>query len=229
MTQPALVVALRFAGRLLASACLCIATTCASSTDVPATISSFHRILILGNSITLHGPSPEIGWTGDWGMAATSAAHDYAHIVAAHIPDAALEIRNISTLETNPELFSLHSLDSSLAQSPDLVIVELGDNARDASTFRTAYGALTDRISAVHPAALVCTTTWWERAEVDSVIRSACNGTGEHVVDIGALYLNPLNRAAAERSSLDGGVAIHPGDRGMTQLADAILRALTGG
>ena len=226
MTQLARTSVVRFAGSVLTVACLLLLAACGSSTDVPATISRFHRLLILGNSITLHGPSPEIGWTGDWGMAATSASRDYAHIVAAQIPDAALEIRNISTLETNPALFGLHSLDSSLAQSPDLVIVELGDNVRDVSAFRTAYGALIDRITAVRPAALVCTTTWWGNSDVDSVIRSACNGTGEHVVAIHTLYLDSLNRAAAEHASLDSGLAIHPGDRGMAQLAEAMLRAI---
>lgn len=225
--RPARNSALHRAGRLLVVAAFGVAAaTCGSSTGVPATIAGIHSILILGNSITLHGPSPEIGWVGDWGMAATSAAHDYAHIVAAHIPDAAVEIRNISTLETNPELFALHSLDSSLAKSPDLVIVELGDNARDASTFRTAYQALIGRLSAAQPATLLCTTTWWGNAAIDSVVRSACAGSTSHVVEIGDLYSNPLNRAGSERSSLDNGVAIHPGDRGMTQLADAILRTL---
>ena len=31
------------------------------------------RVLFLGNSITLHAPAPNIGWTGNWGMAATRA------------------------------------------------------------------------------------------------------------------------------------------------------------
>lgn len=225
--QPARDSLLRRAGRLLAWAILPVAiASCASSTDVPATITGFHRILILGNSITLHGPSPEIGWTGDWGMAATSASRDYAHVVAAHIPDAAVEIRNISTLETNPELFALHSLDSSLSKAPDLVIVELGDNARDASTFRTAYQALIGRISAAQPSKILCTTTWWGNGTIDTVIRGGCGGSTARVVEIGDLYADSLNRAGSERSSLDSGVAIHPGDRGMSQLADAILRAL---
>ena len=39
------------------------------------------RILFIGNSVTWHGPKEDIGWTGDWGMAASSAEKDYAHLV----------------------------------------------------------------------------------------------------------------------------------------------------
>ena len=50
------------------------------------------RVLFVGNSITLHGPRPQIGWTNNWGMAATARDRDYVHLlqkkIAAAQPDA---------------------------------------------------------------------------------------------------------------------------------------------
>ena len=38
------------------------------------------RVLFVGNSITRHGPKPDIGWPWDWGMAASSIENDYVHL-----------------------------------------------------------------------------------------------------------------------------------------------------
>ena len=50
------------------------------------------RVLFVGNSITLHGPRPQIGWTNNWGMAASARDKDYVHLlqkkIAAVRPDA---------------------------------------------------------------------------------------------------------------------------------------------
>jgi len=58
------------------------------STDVAATVSvkaendtTIRRVLILGNSITIYSPAPQIGWYGDWGMAAGSKDKDFVHIL----------------------------------------------------------------------------------------------------------------------------------------------------
>jgi len=58
------------------------------------------RILYVGNSITRHGPKPEIGWTNDCGMAASSIDTDYGHVHAAMVarvkPDAAFAYLNVA-------------------------------------------------------------------------------------------------------------------------------------
>ncbi len=61
------------------------------------------RVLFPGNSITLHGPAPAIGWTGNWGMAASAEHLDYVHLVTAGIAAASgvqpeIMVRNIATL-----------------------------------------------------------------------------------------------------------------------------------
>jgi hypothetical protein len=200
---------------------------CRNSIDVPGTLPSFHRILFLGNSITVHTPSPSIGWSGDWGMAASAASSDYAHVLAARIPGATLEERNISTLETDPAQFDVRSIDSSFALAPDLVVVELGDNATDVAGFRSAYAALVGHLATLRGATIVCMSTWWSSPLVDRAIHEACLSNGLPYVDISRLYSNPINRASAERFVPDPSVGIHPGDTGMRSIANALTLALT--
>lgn len=64
------------------------------------------KVLFLGNSITLHGSLPKIGWTNVWGMAASAAEKDYVHLVTCGIEaktgrKADLRIRNLADFERN--------------------------------------------------------------------------------------------------------------------------------
>ena len=43
------------------------------------------RILLLGNSIAWHAPKEDIGWSGDWGMAASCKENDFVHRIIADI------------------------------------------------------------------------------------------------------------------------------------------------
>ena len=52
------------------------------------------KVLFLGNSITLHAPAPHIGWTGNWGMAASALEKDYVHLLMEQISQ---------STETQPE------------------------------------------------------------------------------------------------------------------------------
>jgi hypothetical protein len=162
-------------------------------------------------------------------MAASAPANDYAHVLTSRIPGAALEAVNISALETDPAHFDPASIDSSLARSPDLVVVELGDNATDASAFHSAYSALIAHIAAGRSTTIVCMSTWWHSVAMDLAIHNVSNTAGTLYANIGSLYGDPVDRASAERSFPDPSIGIHPGDTGMKRIANVLLVVLTNG
>lgn len=64
------------------------------------------RVLVYGNSIALHAPKADIGWTNCWGMAASAPGKDFAHLVVSGLEvklgkKADFRIRNLWALERN--------------------------------------------------------------------------------------------------------------------------------
>jgi hypothetical protein len=182
----------------------------------------FTDLFVLGNSITKIGPSAARGWSGDWGMAASSADKDFAHLTAAalHVP---LTVLNFSALEIDPAVQVSQVLSYVQAATPHTaVVVELGDNviAGGASTFAPAYGALLD---AMHFAKLACVSTWWRDDAKDAVIQQACKAHGGTYVFIGDIYpqrTDDVNRYA------DVDTDRHPHDASMALIAARVTAAL---
>lgn len=196
------------------------------------------KVLFLGNSITLHGPAPQIGWTGNWGMAASAKELDYVHLLTAQITKAAgakpqTMVRNIADFERQHLGFNIaKEFKAELEFQPDLVIVAIGENVPELGTdeaianYATSYRRLLDEFRKAGQASLFVRSSFWPNTVKDDIMRKACADVGGTFVDISELGRDPSNAAKAERKIEHEGVAGHPGDKGMRAIADAIFAAI---
>ena len=203
------------------------------------TTNGFRKILFLGNSITLHGPSPRIGWSGNWGMAASAIEKDFVHIVTSRLEKVTgttpeTKILNIARFERQYATYDVEGkLKDAFEFGADLVIVAIGENVpklkseEEKTQFRDGLmKLLRDLKNGQHPT-IVVRSCFWPNAAKDQVLKQACEEVGGISVDIGNLSKDERNYARSERKFAHRGVAAHPGDKGMQAIADAILGAIT--
>jgi hypothetical protein len=204
------------------------------------TLPEVRRILFLGNSITLHGPKADIGWTGNWGMAASSPEKDYVHLVANALAQHTksmpqILVKNIAEFERNFATFDVDKQMTDLfAFDPDLVVLAIGENvpALSSDSIRAQFKSgvmnlLRCAYAKRHPM-LVVRSCFWADALKDQILNEACEEAGGIFVNAGLLGRVEANAARAERTFAHDGVAGHPGDRGMQALADAMVQAILG-
>jgi alpha-galactosidase len=114
---------------------------------------------------------------------------------------------------------------------PDLFILAIGENVPDPETpemqelFQKKVTEFLTFIKEAGCPNIIVRSTFWPRESIDEPLRKACEAIGGIYVDIRALAKEE-NYARSERSFQHDGVAIHPGDRGMKAIADAIWKAL---
>jgi alpha-galactosidase len=199
----------------------------------------FRKVLFLGNSITKHGPSAGIGWTGDWGMAASEAGKDYVHLVVAGLAKSSGQapevlVKNIADFERDfaPYDFAAKQRDA-VDFHADLIILAIGENVPalksdgEQEAFEAAVTRLLTALKGDRAPAILVRGGFWANAEKDAALRAACAAVGGTFVDIGLLGKDEANYARSERDFQHAGVANHPGDRGMAAIAGAILGALS--
>ena len=196
------------------------------------------KVLFLGNSITLHAPAPEIGWTANWGMAASAEEKDYVHLLAADVLKAAgappqLMVRNIAAFERGYDAFDIAGeLKPELDFKADIVVVAIGENVPELTTnkaqtkFAAAFARLLGVLKRNGEPAIFVRGSFWPNALKDDILRKASADAGATFVDIAALGRDESNAARSERKIEHTGVAGHPGDKGMRAIADAIFAAI---
>lgn len=198
-------------------------------------------VLILGNSITLHGPNADIGWTGNWGMAASERARDFAHLLLQRLAARndgtapAAMIENIADFERGFQECAVETAFSAQAGfAAELVILAIGENVPALETaaqqrrFRDQVAVLLAMLRRHGARRIIVRSTFWPNPVTDAMLREACQAAGGVFVDISPLSRDEANYARAERQFAHDGVAAHPGDCGMQAIADALWRAMAG-
>jgi hypothetical protein len=196
------------------------------------------KVLFLGNSITLHGPAPKIGWEGNWGMAATAEDKDFVHLLLSRIAKATggkpkVKISNIADFERQLDGYKLkEGLKKELAFEADLVIVAIGENVSaldsdDAKEkFKAAFTSLLSELMQHGEPKLFVRSCFWADPVKDASMKQACEDAGGIYVDNSTLGSEETNYARAERKIEHAGVGAHPGDKGMKAIADALWSAI---
>ena len=197
------------------------------------------RVLFLGNSITLHGPAPQIGWSGNWGMAASAPEKDYVHLLLRRLSEATgrtpdAMILNIADFERNYDTYDVGAaLKKPLEFHAGLAIVAIGENVpafpspEAKNRFSNAFASLLAALKKHGNPTLFVRSCFWPDKAKDEVMRQACREVGGTFVDISRLIQNESHCARSERKFAHAGVGAHPGDKGMEAIADAIWEAIT--
>ena len=210
--------------KLLCAAVSALTLACG---DYNAVAAEIKEVVIIGNSIRKHGKAPEIGWSNDWGMAATSQDKDYVHVLYKKICDKLAQTQKEAPRLSLPggvveKDFS--KWDPSVTTNADVIIVQLGDNFRNVANeeeLQKPYEAMLKAFKGNRKPILICVSNWGG-GEMSRLIAEAAKHQGAKFVPLGHLSADPLNKAKSEGHFSHDGVNWHPGDRGMNAIAAAI-------
>ncbi|MHB0956636.1 MAG: outer membrane protein assembly factor BamB family protein [Pirellulaceae bacterium] len=196
------------------------------------------KVLFLGNSITLHGPAEHLGWSGNWGMAASQADKDYVHLLIARLKDAAqgepqVMVSNVADFERQYATFDVATgLRKAIELEADVILIAVGENVPalatpdDQTAYQNAFVKLLTALRRTPQQVIFVRSTFWAEPIRNQCMAAACRQTGDVFIDLSGLDSDEGNFARSERDFEHAGVAGHPGDKGMQAIADGIWRAI---
>lgn len=192
------------------------------------------KIMFVGNSITRHAPKPDIGWYGDWGMAASAKENDYVHQVIKGVretkPDAEFCIVQAAVWERSYKNCDYEAyFKEATVFKPDIIICSISGNIPKAEFEIDAFKVNIDKLFKYLSGG---------RADVQIVLSSAffgdpekCKAIWEYTQEYGAKHVEISDIVKNKDNLAIGqfeheGVQIHPGDKGMKELAKRYLEAI---
>lgn len=202
------------------------------------------QVLFLGNSITLHGFASY--WWGEWGMAASCLERDYVHRVIALMQDEGFMVHenvfNFFAWETmwHDRGQALQLLQNYVHLDLTLVVVQLAENISELGSMEQDYCDLIDYIRRTAPQArIIMLGSFWPKIDVELAKRRACEIKGIPLIDLQDMWSCKSYQSGMGTvvTGVDGkkhivehsGVAVHPGDQGMEEIARRIVEVWKNG
>lgn len=194
------------------------------------------RVLFVGNSITLHGPKPEIGWYGDWGMAASCRKKDYVHVAEELLRKhyGAVSVTYLNCAEWERSYWEDENILSrwqwARELQADVVVIRIGENtwsSRDRLgeiPYAPHMKTMIEYFASNPNATVVVTNLFWHKEIIDSEILKAVEAGGYPLVEIGDLGENDACMAIGQYEHR--GVSIHPNDLGMQRIAERLVERI---
>ncbi|MBR3893890.1 MAG: SGNH/GDSL hydrolase family protein [Clostridia bacterium] len=188
------------------------------------------RLLCVGNSITWHGYKEDIGWLGDWGMAASAKEKDYVHRLADKLSrkygDVEICIAQLAEWECGyaqgPSLLE-EKWNEARDFAADIVVIRLGENMkRDAApACKPDFEKMIQYFLKNERALVVVSDDFWKNDVRDAMIREIAEEQGYAFCHIGDLEDDPRTMAIDEYEHR--GVGLHPSDYGMELIAQRLF------
>lgn len=188
------------------------------------------KILFVGNSITLHDVKPEIGWLNFWGMAASAEEKDYVHLLKQKLsekkPGAVSAVLQVAAWERNwtaaPETFE--TFGEARAWQADRIVARFSENTPPEGLDERAYAEAVVRflrwLDGGEKAKFLVTDGFWPSEKKDTAMFLAAQELGAQFVSL--RDLGTMDEMKAIGLFTHTGVAAHPGDRGMEEIARRI-------
>lgn len=187
-------------------------------------------VLFLGNSIVAHDPSPEIGWNADWGMAASVRDSDYVHLLQEIIhkinPSIRVSWDNIAKFEVDYNHFDLNQLEYG---KNDLIVIKISENVKYEEgmdqKFMDSYDRLIRHVNPSDSSLIVIVEGFWT-TPVNDIIKRYAEERKYPFIPLADLLREDSTNAAIGLFEHEG-VAQHPSDKGMRNIASRIWNVIS--
>jgi hypothetical protein len=183
------------------------------------------NIVFVGNSITAYGLSPDIGWYGNWGMAASSENNDYVHITVSKLDNPRFQVINLGDFEYKYNTMDLSFFKAYKDARPFIMVYQAGENVEPSTFEKYKYTEhLKKLIEYIKPQHVVIISEFWPEPIKYQAMLKFTKENSYLFVDISKVMF--VEGATAKGLYDNSTVALHPSDKGMELISDELFKVL---